>query len=257
MDIVSEDVDKGVIERRFDLKVGSEVVPGIHWLPERADGPHGTILIGHGGTTHKRVDYVLSLARQLVRHLGVGCVALDAPDHGDRVTNPEAAAKARAALGRRIAGGGAGGAALDADTIRAMAERAVVHVAEWRALIDDLATNERWAAGPFGWWGVSMGTTHGIPLIASEPRITAAVLGLNGLRPGSAQEKQARAITIPVLYLHQWEDELMSRESALALWDALGSKEKTLHINPGGHVGVPQHERQAAEAFFRRHLLAG
>jgi hypothetical protein len=58
-----------------------------------------------------------------------------------------------------------------------------------------------------------------------------------------------------VLFLLQWDDELMTRETSLALWDAIGSREKTLHVNPGGHVMVPRFERDASEAFFRRHLL--
>jgi len=97
MDIVAETVEKGVIERRFDLQVGAETVPGIHWLPENATAPRPTVLIGHGGTQHKRVPNVLGLARQLVRHRGYGVVALDAPGHGDRRTEDERSPKRRAA----------------------------------------------------------------------------------------------------------------------------------------------------------------
>jgi alpha-beta hydrolase superfamily lysophospholipase len=139
-----------------------------------------------------------------------------------------------------------------------MAARAVQHVAEWRALLDDLQTNPQWAAGPFGWWGVSMGTAHGIPLAASDDRISAAVFGLNALRDGDVRwAEQAASITVPVLFLCQSDDELMTRDTALALWDALGSTEKTLHLNPGSHVQVPKFERQASEDFYRRHLLGG
>ena len=138
-----------------------------------------------------------------------------------------------------------------------MAERAKVHVVEWQALLDDLQTNPQWAAGPFGWWGVSMGTTHGLPLAARDDRIAAAVLGLNALTGDEVWAEQARSVTIPVLFLCQSEDELMSRDAALGLWDALGSTEKTLHLNPGVHVQVPKFERQASEDFFRRHLLGG
>ena len=49
---------------------------------------------------------------------------------------------------------------------------------------------------------------------------------------------------------------LMSREAGLALWDAFGSAEKTMHVNPGPHVGIPLFERDAAAAFYRRHLGA-
>src|SRR5271170_5495917 len=88
MEILSEKSEKGVVEQRFDLKVGTEVIPGIRWLHDGRDtGPRATILIGHGGTQHKRVPNVLGLARRFVRHLGYAAVALDAPGHGDRVTD--------------------------------------------------------------------------------------------------------------------------------------------------------------------------
>jgi dienelactone hydrolase len=252
MEIIEETSDGTVVERRIDLHVDGTVVPGIHWLPVGAAGPHATVCIGHGGFQHKRVENVLELARQLVANLGVGVVALDAPEHGDRVTDPDATARALAAATK----GRSRRDAMDDKVLAAMAKRAVVHIAEWKALLDDLQTNEQWAAGPFGWWGVSMGTTHGLPIAAADGRIAAAVFGLNALRPGDERwAAQAAAVTIPVLFLNQWDDELMTREAALALWDTLGSKEKTMHINPGGHVKVPRFERQASEDFFRRHLL--
>jgi alpha-beta hydrolase superfamily lysophospholipase len=91
VDIISETVEDGIVERRFDLKVGDQPVPGLHWLPEGASAPHPTVLIGHGGTQHKRVPNVLGLARKLVSELGYGVVALDAPGHGDRMTDEERA----------------------------------------------------------------------------------------------------------------------------------------------------------------------
>jgi dienelactone hydrolase len=251
MDIVTEVTEKGVTERRFDLKVGDEVVPGIHWLPESAPGPHPTVLIGHGGTQHKRVPNVLGLARQLVRHRGYGVVALDAPGHGDRITDEQR----RRQEGRRAELRGGGAAPLSEVQVATMQRAMPQAVAEWQALLNDLGTNPQWASGPFGYWGVSMGTAFGVPLLAREPRIIAAVLGLGALREGSEAQRAALAsITIPILFLFQWDDELMTREGGLALWDALGSTEKTMHINPGPHVGIPLFEREAAEAFYRRHL---
>src|SRR3546814_4205677 len=88
-------------------------------------------------------------------------------------------------------------------------------------------------------------TFHGIPLAAADDRIAAAVFGLNALRPGDDEmAANAAAITIPILFLNQSDDELMTRDAALALWDAFGSAEKTMHINPGGHEQVPRFERQ-------------
>src|SRR5437764_1646181 len=114
MDVVAETVEQGVVERRFDLKAETDVVPGILWLPEKADGPRPTVLIGHGGTQHKRVPNVLGLARRFVRHLGYVVAAIDAPGHGDRITDPQAAAEQRRNLEARIqAGGGEGRRGLD------------------------------------------------------------------------------------------------------------------------------------------------
>lgn len=260
MDVISESVEKGVVERRFDLKVGDEVVPGIVWRPEAATGPAPTILIGHGGTQHKRVPNVLGLARRFVRHLGYSAVAIDAPGHGDRVTDTAAAEAARRRLEARVAdgkGGAARGMQLSPEEARAWVERTRLGVAEWKAVVDELAADASTSNGRFGYWGVSMGTAIGLPFVAAEPRISAAVLGLAGLsnRPGSDEfERAAGSLSIPILFVFQWDDELMTRESGMALFDAIASLEKTMHVNPGGHVGTPLFEREGYDAFFRRHL---
>jgi dienelactone hydrolase len=98
---------------------------------------------------------------------------------------------------------------------------------------------------------VSLGTAIGLPLVAAEPRITAAVLGLMGHQT-LAQE--AARITVPVQFHLQWDDELVPRDSVLALFDAIGSAEKTLHANPGRHGEVPGFEVDSSELFFVRHL---
>ncbi len=251
MEIIAEKTEKGVIERRFDLVVAGDIVPGIHWLPEGASAPHPTVIIGHGGTQHKRVPNVLGLARKLVRRCGYGVVALDAPGHGERMTEEQRRAQAELLTRRQ----GARLAPLSEDRIRSMMGAATQAESEWKALLHDLGTNPNWADGPFGYWGVSMGTAFGMPFVAGEPRISAAVFGLGALRRANgAQHAIAARITIPVLFLLQWDDELMEREAGLALWDALGSKEKTMHINPGPHVGIPLFERDDVISFYRRHL---
>jgi pimeloyl-ACP methyl ester carboxylesterase len=256
MEILSEKVEQGVVEQRFDLQVEGEIVPGIRWHPESAGGLRPTILIGHGGTQHKRVPNVLGLARRFVRHLGYGAVALDAPGHGDRITDPEMAERRRQAIQARIAAGpDAAAPSFGAEEAKEWVERTTKGIAEWKALLDEL--DEQGAGPGYGYWGVSMGTAIGLPFVASEPRIGAAVLGLAGLgnRPGREHfEKAARALAVPVLLVLQWNDELVGQKSGLALFDAIGSPEKTLHVNPGGHVQIPLFERDAYEAFFLRHL---
>ncbi len=199
MEILSEKEEQGVVEQRFDLQVDGETVPGIRWCPEGAKVPRPTILIGHGGTQHKRVPNVLGLARRLVRHLGYSAVALDAPGHGERSADPEEAERRRQAIQARIAAGpGAGGVALGPEEAREWVERTTKGIAEWHALLDSL--DEQGEGPRYGYWGVSMGTAIGLPFVASEPRVSAAVLGLAGLgnRPGADLfERAARGLTVP------------------------------------------------------------
>lgn len=254
MDLDHVDTTRGVTERSFTLDVDGQAVPGLVWTPEGATGPRPTILIGHGGTQHKRVPNVLSLARRLVRHQGFAAVAIDAPGHGDRSTAAErAAARVPADERRRRL------TDMTPEQARAWNRRTELGVTEWKATVDALATVDQIGTGPFGYWGVSMGTAIGLPFVADEPRIGCAVLGLAGLTrrgTGTAFEQAAQRLAVPVLFLFQWGDELASHEAGLALFDAIGSTEKTMHINPGGHIEMPLFEREAAEAFFVRHLAS-
>ncbi|WP_097881684.1 hypothetical protein [Streptomyces sp. st140] len=75
-----------------------------------------------------------------------------------------------------------------------------------------------------------------------------------GVRPRWAAAEQARRVTIPLHVLLQWDDEGNDRQAALDLFDAFGSREKTLHANLGGHTGVPQFELDTGARFFARHL---
>jgi hypothetical protein len=98
-----------------------------------------------------------------------------------------------------------------------------------------------------------MGTAIGVPFVAAEPRITAAVFGQHW--PHVLAE-HARQITIPVEFDLQWDDEHISREEGLALFDAFASKEKSLHVNSGRHKELPRFEADSAVRFFARHLAA-
>ncbi len=250
MQFVSEHTERGVAERRFDLEVEKQVVPGIIWAPEGARGTRPLLLVGHGGTQHKRIDTILSRARTFVRHQGYAVVAIDAPGHGDRITEEEAA-RMREQTQARIRRG----AEMTPEQARQWAGRNARAVNEWKATLDAVEALDYVGKGPVGYWGVSMGTAIGVPFVATEPRVKAAVFGLAGLRPGAeAFEKAARSITIPLVFMFQWHDEVASREGGLALYDAFGSEEKSMHINPGPHVGIPPFEREYWEMFFVRHL---
>jgi len=242
---ISESTELGVTERAFEIEVEGERVPGILWLPEGARGPRPLLLPCHGGTQHKRIDTIVARARSFARHHGYASVAIDAPGHGERAT-----AEDRERMRRRLA---EGIRSLGPEELRAMAARNAQAVREWKAVLDAVQQLPEVGEGPVGWWGLSMGTAIGVPFVAGEPRVRAAVLGLAGVRTDE-YERLARQITVPVMVMCQWDDEVAPRDSVLKLFDVLGSKEKTLHANPGRHIEVPAYERAHWEEFFVRHL---
>ena len=95
-----------------------------------------------------------------------------------------------------------------------------------------------------------LGARFGLPLVAAETRITAAVLGLFGTAETGPVADSARQITVPVLFLLQWDDELYPRDGGLTLFDLLGSGDKTLHASPGRHLEFPPAELAEAARFL-------
>jgi dienelactone hydrolase len=248
--------EDGVTEYDFKLSVADNEVPGVIWAPEGKIGERPLILMGHGRAQHKKTGMITCLATSFARHLGYAALAIDAPDHGERISREEATRIAKQ-VGERVRSAGRASEPTP-EMVRSMAERARRAVPEWQAALD-AALSLDCIGNTFriGYWGLSMGTSIGISLVASEPRIKCAVFGLSGLRPGSEElEAAARAITIPLQFTFQWNDAIASREHGLALFDALGSEEKTMHINMGGHVEVPDFEAAAWGSFFLRNLGA-
>jgi predicted esterase len=103
--------------------------------------------------------------------------------------------------------------------------------------------------GPVGFWGISQGARVGLPLLAAEPRIAAAVLGL-----ADGPITSAPLVTAPVLFYVQSEDDLLEPDACRALFDALGSADKTLVENPGGHLDLPRASVEESAAWLDRKL---
>ena len=252
MEFTRERTADGVTERLFDLIVAGDRVPAVIWTPEGARGPRPLVLMGHGGSKHKKIGSLAARARQYARRLGFATLAIDAPGHGDRISR-EKAMRLSKEVGERIRER----RGIPPDLARTMAERTQKAVPEWGAALDAAQTLDFIGIGTVGYWGVSMGTAIGVPFVAAERRIGAAVFGLAGLRDGArAMAEAAARITVPIEFVFQWDDEVASRESGLALYDAFGSSQKTMHINPGGHLGIPTFEAESWERFFVRHLGA-
>jgi pimeloyl-ACP methyl ester carboxylesterase len=240
----SETTSDGVSERLFTI--GD--IPGVLWTPADAAGSRPLVLLCHGGGQHKKAPGVVARAHRYVTAGGFAAAAIDNPGHGDRPKTPEDK-QFILELREQMAKGEPVGPQI-ARYNTALAVRAVP---EWRATLDALQDLDQIGAdGPVGFWGVSLGSAIGIPLVVAEPRITAAVFGLVGRYPLS---EMAAGVTIPVEFLVQWDDELIPRDLGLALFDAFASREKTLHANPGRHVEVPRFEVESSLLFFARHLL--
>jgi dienelactone hydrolase len=233
-------VSGGVGERSFDLDVDGRVVPALLWAPSEGAGPRPLVVLGHGATRHKRVDYLLALARRLVRDHGFACVAIDAPGHGDRRAAP------------------ADDLTVFSEFLAEWSREGTVEdmLADWAATIQAVRSLDEVGDGALGYWGLSMGTIYGVPLAAIEPRVQVAVFGLMGLVGPTASRlaADARRVTCPVTFLQQWDDSLLPRKEVLDLFDAIGSLDKRLHVHPGDHAAVPVEELEFSVTFLARHL---
>jgi pimeloyl-ACP methyl ester carboxylesterase len=245
MRFIAESWSEGVAERLFTI----DDVPGVVWAPTEAAEPRPLVLLGHGGGGHKTAPPMTARARRYVTGNGFAVAAIDAPGWGGRPVPVE-----YEPFNAEIEELSAAGKPLGEVFARRGVVAAELAIPEWKAAIDAL-TGLDWigAGGPVGYWGLSLGSAIGVPLVAAEPRITAAVLGLMGHE--TLAEAAAR-ITVPVEFVLQWDDELVPRDSGLVLFDAIGSAEKTLHANPGGHMDVPMFEVDSSQRFFARHLTA-
>jgi dienelactone hydrolase len=239
----------GVTEQRFDLERESGIVPGILWTPTQHDHPVPLVLLGHGGSGHKRADRQLMLARRFASVSQVATAAIDGPYHGDRV--PET---------------------LDRAQFQAMMAAAGVDkvtdgmVDDWRATLDALSQLDTIDGERIAYMGFSMGTRFGLPYVAAAgDRLRCAALGKNGLRQAASMaatnmaarfEQDAPQIKVPILYHVQWDDELFARDGQFELFDRIGTPDKRLIAFPGPHGTSTPEAVQTWCDFVTRHLGA-
>lgn len=222
-------------ERTFTVRAHGEDVRGVLWSPEGARR-RALVLAGHGLGMHKRAPYPLALAGDLVVR-GMCVAAIDAPEHGSRRRSDDMASIAEA-----------------------WSEHWSTHGAsriatEHAALIDLASEWPEVDTARVGYWGLSLGTQYGIGVLASEPRIRAAVLGLFSLAdPGRMMRRYSPRVGCPVFFILQHEDEIHPADRVQSLFDLLASGEKELHASPGKHTEVPVAVFEAGYDFLERRL---
>lgn len=241
--LVSHTTVDGVTTR--ELVLGE--VTAVLWAPENAAPATPIVLLGHGGGRHRHHPSMSGRARALT-DVGLRALALDVAGHGPRPRT--AADDAEVAL---LHAARKAGQPIGPIVERYNADLAHRTIPEWRALIAGLLAVPEIGAAPLGYWGLTLGTAIGVPLVAEEPLIRAAVFGL--FWPSTLLEA-ARRVTVPIEFDLQWDDEHIPREGGLTLFDAFASAEKSLHVNAGKHMDLPRFEAESAVRFFQRHLQA-
>jgi hypothetical protein len=245
MQLISQTTSNGVVEKTFI--VGD--VPGVLWSPEVTAGSAPLVLMGHPGGLHKMAQGLVARAAHFVTAYGFHAAAIDAPGHGDRVRSASDSAWVDEMQRARRAGEPLG--AIVSEFNASIAERAVP---EWRATLDALQLLPDIDGDlPVGYSGMTLATEIGFRLMTADPRIGAA--GLGAAFASESLMDVARSVTAPVQFLVPWDDPEIDRDSGIALFDAIGSAEKSLHAFPGPHQRVPAYEADDSARFLARHLL--
>ena len=240
--LLSHTTSDGVTTRELVL----DDVTATLWAPEHATPGTPLVLLGHGGGRQHRHHPAMAGRAQLLTDIGFRAVALDVDGHGPRPGTPHDAQEVADLHAARKAGEPIGSI-----VERYNADLARRTVPEWRALLAGLLAIPEIGDAPVGYWGITLGTAIGVPLVAEESLIQAAVFGL--FWPATLLDA-ARRITVPIEFDVQWDDEHIPREGSLALFEAFASTEKSLHVNAGKHMKFPRFEAASAVRFFERHL---
>lgn len=227
-EVIDRTPQRGYIRETWRLagSLGEEVLADAYLSPE----PGPVVIGGHGKDDSRNAQYLRGPGMQWAPG-GISLVAADAPLHGDR----------------------AGERPVPRVTITDL-DFLTRWVKDQRLLID--AVEARFGDGvPIIYMGISMGAVLGCHLLAADDRPLAGILVVGGSTVVSIPERfddaedltdllaltdpgvaAARISPRPVLMMNADDDEIFSRRSAMALYDALGHP-KEISFFPGKHAG--------------------
>lgn len=238
-----EKTNAGYAERSFLLRRRSGIVPGVLWSPGTVARPPAVLLF-HGGSGHKRSERHLRMGPWLAS-AGHAVIAVDGPYHGERVASP----MAPAVYQQLIVDEGI-------EQVTARMTR------DWLDTVASLAAEGLADHANVGVFAISMGVRFGLPIAAAlGSGIRCAVFAKFGIRqtallhPGlcapGLMMTAARAVSAPVLYHVQWDDELFPRDGQFELFDALASWDRRLIARPGPHAGTHPADEASWQEFIR------
>ena len=228
----------------FVLEVNQRKVPFCLWVPQQPNTESTKkfplVLVGHGGSGHKKSQLVLDIANILVGQHQIAVAAIDGPVHGERreVFNDGPIVRQEF---RDLWQSG--------NSIDTMLE-------DWQASIDHLLKQPNIDPNRIAWYGISMGTAYGLPLVAADTRIKASALGMWGTcrTPNERLIQDAKKVTIPVLFQTKQDDEIFTKEGQQHLYDLIVSTQKELRSYPGGHTDPTSNQLEDIVEFLTSQL---
>ena len=208
-----------IISRGFTVDVVQEkrVVAGTVWHSQASSGMRPLLLIGHQETEHKDASEVHDWMHIMCGKYGFVVAAIDGPIHGQRrvgTTEEDLLKKEFDQLWN------------DGD------ESISPMVLDWKLTVDALCELTEVDSRCIGYFGLSMGTAYGLEVVATDLRISAAILGQWGTHRAhqERQLKAARRINCPLEFYAFEKD--MNLKYQKELYDTFRSNEKEWRTYP-------------------------
>lgn len=232
---------RGAATHDFTVQREGASVPGAVWYPAHGS-PKALLLYGHGGSRHKRDASVVAFVEAAVAYR-FAVAAIDGPVHGARYDGPPRSGPDTQMAFRMLWEGDRDNRAVDGMT------------ADWRAALDVMLLDPLLRGVPVGYYGLSMGHAFGVPLLAADARIAAAVIGLWGANYPNSERlaTAAGAVRCPTLMMHMRADEFFTLDGAVTLFDALPGDDKRFLLMPGPHA-LTSEQTETGLAFLARRL---